>query len=146
MMMDHVVYVDHATNEMDKLVKGEKLLIIRSGLGRKTPFERVKPGELLYFMNNNGDATVRAAAVVKSVITSDQMTPDESRRLLLSRRDDLALEHDQFNEYLTKKNIVLVEIKDVCRIMEFKIDKSALQNMDDWTPIENIDLIRKRTK
>lgn len=146
MMMDHVVYVDHATNEMDKLVKGEKLLIIRSGLGRKTPFERVKPGELLYFMNNNGDGTVRAAAVVKSVITSDQMTPDESRRLLLSRRDDLALEHDQFNEYLTKKNIVLVEIKDVCRIMEFKIDKSALQNMDDWTPIENIDLIRKRTK
>lgn len=144
--MDHVVYVDHTTNEMDKLVNGTKSLIIRSGLGRKTPMDRVKPGEILYFMNNNGDGTVRAAAVVKNVITSDQMTPDEARRLLLSRRDDLALEHDQFNEYLTKKNILLVEIKDVCRIMEFKIDKSALQNMDDWTPIENIDLIRKRNK
>lgn len=145
-MMDHVVYVDHSTNEMDKLLKGEKCMIIRASMGRKTPYGRVKPGEILYFVNNNGDGLVRAAAVVKSVSNSDLMTPEESRKLLFLKKNELHLEITQLNDYLTKKYMVLVEVKDVCRIMEFKIDKTAIQNTDDWVPIENIDLLKKKTR
>lgn len=144
--MDHVVYVDHSTKELDKLLNGEKCMIIRASMGRKTPYGRVKPGEILYFVNNNGDGLIRAAAVVKSVSNSDLLTPDESRKLLMNKRNELHLEVEQLNEYLTKKYMVLVEVKDVCRIMEFKIDKTAILNTDDWLPIENIELIRKKNR
>ncbi len=144
--MDHVVYVDHPSGELDKLLNGEKCIILRAGMGRKTPYGRVKPGEILYFVNNNGDGLVRAAAVVKSVSNSDMLTPDESRNLLLLKKNELHLEIEQFQEYLGKKYMVLVEVKNVCRIMEFKLDKAAMQSAEDWVPIENIELLKRRDR
>lgn len=143
-MMDHVVMVDHPSGELDKLLNGDKCMIIRAGMGRKTPYGRVKPGEILYFVNNNGDGLVRAAAVVKSVSNSDMLTPEESRSLLLMKKNELHLEVEQFQEFLNKKYVVLVEVKNVCRVMEFKLEKSVLQNSEDWVPIENIDLLKRK--
>jgi hypothetical protein len=142
--MDHVVYVDHPSGELDKLLKGEKCMLIRAGMGRKTPYDRVKPGDILYFVNNNKEGLVRAAAVVKSVSNSDMLSPEESRNLLLLKKNELHLEVEQFQEYLNKKFMVLVEVKDVCRIMEFKLDKAALQSNEDWVPVENIDLLKRK--
>lgn len=144
--MDHLVFVDHASGELDKLLKGEKCMIVRAGMGRKTPYGRVKPGELLYFINNNGDGLVRAAAIVKSVSNTDLLTPEESRKLLLLKKNELHLEVEEFQEFLNKKYMVLVEVKNVCRVMEFKLDKAALQNAEDWVPIDNIDLLKRKNR
>jgi hypothetical protein len=144
--MDHLVFVDHASGELEKLLKGEKCMIVRAGMGRKTPYGRVKPGELLYFINNNGDGLVRAAAIVKSVSNTDLLTPEESRKLLLLKKNELHLEVEEFQEFLNKKYMVLVEVKNVCRVMEFKLDKAALQNAEDWVPIDNIDLLKRKNR
>jgi hypothetical protein len=35
--MDHVVYLDHKANEFEKLLNGQKTMIIRGAAGRKMP-------------------------------------------------------------------------------------------------------------
>ena len=52
--MVHVVYCDNAGKKgeriLDKIISGEKTMIIRSASGRKIPHSRVFEGETLYFM------------------------------------------------------------------------------------------------
>ncbi len=42
--MDHVVYLDKKTNELEKLKSGEKTMLIRGATGRKMPYGRVNAG------------------------------------------------------------------------------------------------------
>jgi hypothetical protein len=60
--MDHVVYVDAKAGEMEKLVNDEKKIIIRGSAGRKMPYGRVNPGDMLYLINNNA---VRMSSIQK---------------------------------------------------------------------------------
>lgn len=69
--MDHVVYVDHNADELEKLVIGEKTIIIRGATGRKLPYGRVNMGDVLYFIKNNGEGVVQAMARVGRVINSE---------------------------------------------------------------------------
>jgi hypothetical protein len=59
--MDHVVYVDAAANEMEKLLDGSKEVILRGAAGRKLPYGRVDPGDRLFFIRNNGEGRSRPA-------------------------------------------------------------------------------------
>ncbi len=52
--MDHVVYVDAKARELEKLLAGEKTMIVRGATGRKLPYGRVEPGDCLFFIENNG--------------------------------------------------------------------------------------------
>lgn len=58
--MDHIVYVDAKAKEMDKLLSGEKTMVIRGAAGRKVPHGRVNVGDILFFINNNGEGIVKA--------------------------------------------------------------------------------------
>jgi hypothetical protein len=62
--MDHVVYLDHKAGELGNMVKGLKTMIIRGAMGRKLPYGRVNPGDVLYFIENNGEGMVKARATV----------------------------------------------------------------------------------
>lgn len=57
--MDHVVYLDAKEKELNKLLSGQKTMIIRGAAGRKMPYGRVFPGEVLWFVENSGDGMVR---------------------------------------------------------------------------------------
>lgn len=41
--MDHVVYLDAKEKELNKLLSGQKTMIIRGAAGRKMPYGRVFP-------------------------------------------------------------------------------------------------------
>ena len=70
--MDHVVYLDARANEMEKLLNGEKSMIIRGATGRKLPYGRVNVGDNLYFIINNAEGLLKAKGVVSSVFHSEK--------------------------------------------------------------------------
>ena len=80
--MDHVVYVDTKANELEKLLTGEKTMIVRGATGRKLPYGRVQPGDRLYFIQNNADGMVRASALVDKVVNLEKLTEEQSGNLL----------------------------------------------------------------
>jgi len=139
--MDHVVYTDAKSGEMVLLISGEKRMIIRGATGRKLPYGRVSPGDILYFMNNNAESLVKAKGVVSDVIHSDRMSESESVAFIEKYQNKLQLTTDQIRRWSGKRYIVLIEVCQVRETDPFPIDKSRFGNMDDWLLVENIDSV-----
>jgi hypothetical protein len=136
--MDHVVYVDHKAGELEKLVSGEKTIIIRGATGRKLPYGRVNMGDVLYFIRNNGEGLVRAKANVDRVINSERMTPGESKRFVDENAEELRLSEVQYKKWAGKRYLVLIHVYGIAELEPFKIDRSGYKKMDDWLPVEEI--------
>ncbi len=141
--MDHVVYLDAKANELEKLLDGSKTMIIRGATGRKLPYGRVNEGDILYFINNNAEGIVKAKGVVESVFNSEKMSTEESVSLVKKHQNNLNLSKNQFTKWAGKRYIVLVELNGIEEVKSFAIDKSNYGNMDDWLPVEKIDIVKK---
>ena len=140
--MDHVVYLDAAAKELDLLLSGEKMMIIRGATGRKMPYGRVNRGDMLYFINNNSEGLILARAKVESVLNSDKLTEEESAGLIGSHQGKLQLSKKQYDRWAGKRYLVLIEMNEVEEVKPFRIDKSKYGNMDDWLPVEQIEGVR----
>jgi len=141
-MKDHIVYLDTKAEEFEKIKNTEKTMIIRGATGRKLPYGIVKTGDVLYFMNNNGEGKIIGKAIVKSVFNSEKLTPDKSLNLIEKNQSALNLTEKQYNKWAGKRYLVLIEIEDFKEVKPFKIDKSQYRNMDDWLPVEKINSVK----
>jgi hypothetical protein len=141
--MDHVVYVDTKARELEKLLAGEKTMIVRGATGRKLPYGLVQANDRLYFIQNKGDGMVRATALVSEVFNSEKLTEEQSGNLLEANQSKLNLTPEQFKRWAGKRYLVLIEVREVRPIEQFGIDRSAYGNMDDWLPVGEIDSVKK---
>ena len=48
--MVHLVYCDDKAKVLERILAGEKTMVVRGAAGRKIPHSRVFAGETLYFM------------------------------------------------------------------------------------------------
>ncbi len=142
--MDNVVYLDYKAKELDNLKSGKKTMIIRGAMGRKLPYGKVNEGDILFFIENKGDGLVKAKATVSEVFNSEQLTKEDSLKLIESNQPKLLLDNGLMKRFGGKRYLVLISIKDFCEIENFKIDKSKYGNMDDWLPVGNIDNVAIR--
>lgn len=140
--MDHVVYLDAKADEMAKLLSGKKTMVIRGAAGRKMPYGRVHEGDVLYFINNNGEGVIKGKGRVSSVLNSEKLSKDASNALVEGNQRKLQLTPQQFKRWAGKRYLVLVELEAVESVDPFPIDKSDYGNMDDWLPVENIASVR----
>ncbi len=140
--MDHVVYLDASAMELDLLLSAKKTMIIRGATGRKLPYGRVNPDDVLYFINNNAEGLVRASAKVESVFQSDKLSEEDSARLVDRYQDKLQLTRKQYDRWAGKRYLVLVEVTDVESIAPFRIDRNDYGNMDDWLLVEQIEKVK----
>lgn len=139
--MDHLVYLDAKAKELDNLIKGNKSMIIRGAAGRKLPHGRVREGDILYFINNNGEAEVTARGIVSSVFNSEKLSVEESFETVIRNQDKLQLPDKQFQRWAGKRYLVLVGLHDIETVDPFRVDKSPYSNMDDWLAVGNIKMI-----
>ncbi len=144
--MDHVVYLDAVSKEMESLLLGIKTMIIRGATGRKMPYGRVCKDDVLYFINNNAEGLIKAKARVKSVIESGKMTEDISVQFVREHQDELQLTDKQFARWAGKRYLVLIEVDQVQEIPPFPIDKSGFGGMDDWLPVSDINAVKYQSK
>lgn len=137
--MDHVVYLDAKAKELENLVLGNKSMIIRGASGRKLPYGRVNEGDILYFINNNGEGEVKARGIVSSVFNSEELSKEESFETIIRNQDKLQLPDKQFEKLAGKRYLVLIGMDGIEEIEPFSIDKSNFTNTDDWIPVGKIE-------
>ena len=137
--MDHIVYLDAKSNEIDNLVKGNKSMIIRGASGIKVPYGMVKEGDILYFINNNGEEKIKARGEVISVYDSEKLSVEESFEIIIRNQDKLQLPDKIFEKIAGKQYLVLVGLDNVQEINPFRIDKGNKSKVDDWLPVGKID-------
>jgi hypothetical protein len=145
-MADHVVYTDSKADELSKIMSGTKTMILRGAAGRKLPYGRVDPGDILYFVENDGSGFVQGRAIVKNVLNSEKLTPEESTEMVEERQRFLQFTEKQFKRWAGKRHLVLIEIEGSEPVEPFSVDKSEYGNMDDWLPVGDIQtvIVRKR--
>ena len=141
-IMDHVVYLDSKAKELEKLLMGNKSMLIRGAAGRKLPYGRVNGGDKLYLLENDGSGMIKAVAEVSSVLNSEKMDQDQSKALVDEHQDRLQLSTAQTKRWAGKRYLVLIEISNIENLEPFTIDKSEYGNMDDWLPVGDIQSIK----
>lgn len=142
--MNHVVYLDVKSNELENLLSSKKSMIIRGATGRKVPYGKVNIGDILYFINNNAEGEIKAKGVVLSVFNSEKMTKDESIALVKKYQDKLKLTVKQFQKWASKRYIVLIEVENIKKVQHFQFNREIFKNkMDDWLSVDNIETVKK---
>lgn len=140
--MDHVVYLDAQAKEQQLLLDQQKTMIVRGAAGRKLPYGRVNPGDMLYFINNNAEGKVHARAVVESVLNSDKLAEGEAGQLIAEHQAWLQLTEKQRQRWAGKRYLVLVGLGRVEEVEPFQIDRSNYGNMDDWLTVGQIEEVK----
>ncbi|WP_099205414.1 hypothetical protein [Scatolibacter rhodanostii] len=138
--MVHLVYCDNTGKKgervLDKILSGEKTMVVRGAAGRKIPHSRVFEGEILYFMEK-GTADIAAKAIVKSVQNYVKLTEEQINQTFADNQEKLALTDKQRTRW-HKKCLCLVEFSHVKKIAPtLAFDHQG--NMDDWLIIEKIE-------
>lgn len=137
--MVHLVYCDNVGKKgekvLDKILTGQKTMIIRGAAGRKIPHSRVFKEEILYFMEK-GSALITAKATVTNVYNYVKLTEDEINKVLEENQPKLNLSDKQKVRW-HKKCLCLVEFDNVEAIEPLPFDHQG--NMDDWLIIEKIE-------
>lgn len=134
--MEHLVYCDKKAKVWEKLLSGQKTLIVRGAAGRKLPHSRVFKGEKLYFIENDGSGLITGTGVVKNVDNLVKLTDEESRSIIAERQKQLQLTEEQIKRWAGKKCLCLIEVENVAEISPLKYDRQ--KNMDDWITVEDI--------
>ena len=134
--MEHLVYCDKKAKVWEKLLSGQKTLIVRGAAGRKLPHSRVFKGEKLYFIENDGSGLIKGTGTVKSVDNLVKLTEEESKNIISERQNELQLTEEQVKRWAGKKCLCLIEVEDITEISPVKYDRQ--KNMDDWITVEDI--------
>ena len=140
--MEHVVYLDSKADELGKLCRSEKTMLIRGAAGRKMPYGRVHKWDILYLLENTGSGKVTAKVDVVSVNNSEKMDQDQSIASVNKNQAGLQLSNSQIKRWAGKRYLVLIEVDNLCNLDPFRIDKSKYGNMDDWLPVEDISSVK----
>ncbi len=137
--MVHLVYCDNAGKSgervLDKILRGEKTMIVRGAAGRKIPHSRVFEGETLYFIEK-GSSVITAMAEVVGVENYVKLSEEEISETLSGNQLKLQLTEKQLARW-HKKCLCLVEFANVRKIEPLEFDRQG--NMDDWLIIEKIE-------
>ncbi|MGO2400352.1 MAG: hypothetical protein ACTH62_02270, partial [Pseudolactococcus laudensis] len=88
--MIHLVYCDDKEKVLEKILSGEKTMIVRGAAGRKIPHSRVFEGETLYFLKK-GTRDIATKAHVKSVQNFVKLSDEEITSTLEKNQEQLAL-------------------------------------------------------
>lgn len=138
---EHLVYLDNEGKELEKLINGEKTMIIRGAAGKKSPLGgRAKENDILYFVEKGGKMEITHRGVLTKVIEKYKMTPEESTEFIKGFEQELNLSEKQKTRWYGKKCIGLYEVSHLEKIEPFYYNRE--KNMDDWIITDNLEDIQ----
>ncbi len=133
--MVHLVYCDNKEKVLEKILNGEKTMIIRGAAGRKIPHSRVFEGEKIYLMEK-GTKKIGASALVTNIENYVKLGEDEIVEVMEKNQNKLQLSEKQKKRWF-KKCLCLVEFDNLERFEPLDFEHQG--NMDDWLIIEKIE-------
>lgn len=139
--MDHVVFLDYKSKELESLIKGLKSMIVCGANAIGFPSGGVNEGDVLYFINNNGEREVRASGVVSNVSYHNKLSKEESFETIIRHQDKLQLPDRQFYKWAGKSSLVLVDLDDIHEIEPLQIIEYNPTNINGWLPVGKIEKV-----
>lgn len=141
--MEHVAIMKKSWGLTAKILRGEKKIESRWYLKRRSPWDKIKKDETVYFKDSGEPVSVRAQ--VDRVMQIDALTPSRVGEILNKYGDEDGLAREDipefFKRFKDKKYCLLVFLKNPQRIKPFNINKAGFGTMSAWITTENVSKI-----
>jgi ASC-1-like (ASCH) protein len=143
--MDHVAIMKKSWRLTEKILTGEKTIESRWYAARCAPWDRITPGETVYF-KDSGEPVALKARVAK--VLQLELTPRKVKEILdeYGGSDGICIKDiDEFYErFKNKKYCMLIFLKDAREVAPFDVDKTGFGNMCAWMCVEDIEKVKRR--
>ncbi len=136
---EHLVYLNKEAKELEKLIHGDKTMIIR-GSRQKITFRRKSQNQRsCVFCETGGDLTITHRGIIANVIESEKMTKEESIDFVKRYEKELNLSKNK-SIVGQGKYLAVYEIAELEEITPFQYNRE--KNMDDWVITDDINKIK----
>ncbi len=143
--MEHVAIMRKSWGLTRKIITGQKSMESRWYKVRYAPWNRIGPGDTIYFKDSGEPVTVKAE--VGRVMAFSGLTPGKVRGILNEYGESDGLETDEIPRFLDmfrdKKYCMLIFLKNPRRVEPFHIDKTGFGAMSSWIVVDDVSRIRK---
>jgi len=144
--MDHLAIMKKSWGLTQKILRGEKTIESRWYKTKRSPFNRIKIGDVVYFKDSGEPVGMKAE--VSDVKQFSDLTPDKIHDILKEYGDRDGIEKQKISEFFElfkdKKYCILIFLKNPIVVKPFKIRKKGYGLMSAWICINKIEDIKEK--
>lgn len=141
--MEHLAIMKKSLGYLEKITSGEKIIESRWYNSRRSPWNKIKKRDIVYFQNSGCPVTVKSR--VKKVIQYEDLTPNAINDILLKFGKQIGITDLQtfFDNVKTKRYCILLFLENIEKTSPFFIDKTGFGMMSAWISVEEINKIKR---
>ena len=141
--MDHVAIMKKSLGFLEKIVSEDKTIESRWYSTRRTPWNKINSGEIVFFQNSSSPVTIKTQ--VSKVLQFENLTPEKIKEILTKYGEQIDIEDTEqfFQTVKDKKYCILIFLEDVQPVKPFFINKKGFGMMSAWISVENISSIKR---
>ncbi len=139
--MDHLAILDKKRKLLQKIISGEKTIESRWYKFKKTPYQQISRGDIIYFKDSGEPVCVKAK--VSNVLFFDHLGENKIKSIIIQYGERIGISISSVERLVGKNFCTLIFLKDVESIHPFNIDKKGYGMMAAWITVENIEKIKK---
>ena len=143
--MEHIAIMKKSWGLTRKILSGEKRIESRWYKSKCTPWEKIKPGETVYFKDSGEPVSIRAE--VGKVLQFQDLNPGKVQEILQKYGKADGLEKEKipgfFKLFRDKKYCILIFLKNPSKVEPFEIDKEGFGSMAAWVSTESVERIKR---
>ena len=132
--MIHIVICDNKTKELDKIISGERKILLRGSASRKIPHSRIYVNDELYFVEKGSNVSYYHADVLDTEFYS-RLTNEEINNIFDKYKDNLALDEVEEKKW-KKKSITVIKFKELKKIEGLDIPQYTA--LEDWIMVNDL--------
>jgi hypothetical protein len=131
--MNHLVFLDAQAGELEKILSGLKTMVLKE-FDPARPAGRPSPGDRLYFLRDTDEYALRVQATVVRVLSLAHHADKERCQILKEMQPRLQLTEDQYNTWVTKKQVLLVEFASAQKMGVVQLAADRIADRSEWIP------------
>lgn len=138
--MIHIVICDNKYKELDKIVNGERTILLRGSASRRIPHSRIFINDELYFVEKGSNEAMYHAHVTNAESYS-KLTSMEIDKIFDENCDKLNLCDEEINKW-KKKCICVIEFDNLESIEPVNIGNYT--PLEDWIMVNDLSELKMR--
>ena len=138
--MIHIVICDNKNKELEKIVSGERTILLRGSASRRVPHSRIFINDELYFVEKGSNEAMYHADVTNAESYS-KLTSMEIDKIFDENCDKLNLCDEEINKW-KKKCICVIEFDNLESIEPVNIGNYT--PLEDWIMVNDLSELKTR--
>ena len=138
--MYHLAILAKKRELLPKIISGEKTIESRWYKFKKTPYNSISKGDIVYFKDSGKPVTAKAE--VSKVLFFDNLDESKVRNILRKYGKQICIPESYAKNLLGKNFCTLIFLENVKEVEPFHVDKRGYGMMAAWITLEDISQIR----